>query len=154
MEDLPSLKILAIPDPILKAKCEPCILSEETIKLANRMVRFMVEDETIKHTTVGLAAPQIGSAIQLFVMRPTPNHQIHECRIVMNPRIVKHGKDKSIMVESCLSVPKQSNVKERYNIIEVEYDTPTGVVRETMKYYLARIFQHEYDHLQGILIGD
>lgn len=58
------------------------------------------------------------------------------------------------MTESCLSVPGKAAAKERYEIIEVEYTTQKELIRETLKYYTARIFQHEYDHLQGILIGD
>ena len=111
---------------------------------------------------VGIAAPQIGIArnLFLFVRTDKPDWPVE---VAINPRIISHSEE-TICFErdGCLSIPDQSGSSIRYPWIEVEYTNEQGEsVRERLEGYsrldnnfVAVIFQHEYDHLQGVLFTD
>ena len=110
---------------------------------------------------VGIAAPQIGISrnLFLFVRVDKPDEQIE---VAINPKIVNHPNE-TICFErdGCLSVPNFSGNSIRYPWIEVEYTNENGVlIREKLEGYsrqdnfVAVIFQHEFDHLQGVLFID
>ena len=110
---------------------------------------------------VGIAAPQIGISrnLFLFVRVDKPDEQIE---VAINPKILNHPNE-TIYFErdGCLSVPNFSGNSIRYPWIEVEYTNENGVlIREKLEGYsrqdnfVAVIFQHEFDHLQGVLFID
>lgn len=110
---------------------------------------------------VGIAAPQVGinRNIFIFVRLDMPNYPVHAA---INPKIVGHS-DEIVCFEGdgCLSIPNTSGNTKRYAWIDVEYYNENGEpVRERLSGYSRRgdftgvVFQHEFDHLKGILFTD
>lgn len=107
---------------------------------------------------VGLAAPQIGLNENLFVYNPSgdPNSSTME-RVVCNPIITKYATEVKVEQEGCLSLRSDECAGQvsRSVWVEVEYQNELGQkVRRRLKGFEARVFQHEYDHLKGILCYD
>jgi len=109
---------------------------------------------------VGLAAPQIGLSIRLFVIDATVmNDEYPEVKdfkkVFINPRITKEEGEEWFYNEGCLSVPFIREDVSRKSIITIEY-VDENFVPHKEKYdgVQARIIQHEYDHLEGILFID
>lgn len=99
---------------------------------------------------VGLAAPQIGRSIRLFVIETGGR-----VSVFFNPDIIRYAEERSSSEEGCLSVPGQFFAIERANAITMEYDDPEGRrMRIEAEGFLAVVLQHEYDHLEGILMVD
>ncbi len=131
-------------------------LGSKRIKdLFNRMV---VTCET--EMGVGLAAPQVGVSEQMFVIyqRPTkrrPNLPVFGPEAVINPKIIGVSKKIKKAYEGCLSIPGILGNTPRYTEILAEYTNLEGDrVTVELKDFLARVFQHEYDHLNGIVYLD
>lgn len=141
-------------DPVLKKRAQDFDQGDESVKeLAEDMF------ETMYHASgVGLAAPQIGLSKRIFVIDSTPMVEKGEDGVKMafiNPEIVDEEGEEWAFEEGCLSIPgiredvnRMPKLKIRYFDVdwqehEVEYD---GI--------LARIIQHEYDHIEGVLFTD
>jgi peptide deformylase len=106
---------------------------------------------------VGLAAPQVGVPLRLFVVdlpEDEENNQPRQIYILFNPEIVK-GKGEQIGYEGCLSIPGYVGEVARYEQITIKALDENGqMVRIKVEEYLARVFQHEIDHLDGVLYAD
>ncbi|HEY9706644.1 MAG TPA: peptide deformylase [Oculatellaceae cyanobacterium] len=109
---------------------------------------------------VGIAAPQVSESYRLFIVasRPNaryPNAPLMEPTAMINPQIITHSTDIVIGWEGCLSIPGIRGLVPRFQAIEVEYTTRDGQLhRQELTDFVARIFQHEYDHLDGIIFLD
>ncbi|MGB3510684.1 MAG: peptide deformylase [Microcoleaceae cyanobacterium] len=109
---------------------------------------------------VGIAAPQVSVGDRLFIVasRPNlryPNAPIMEPTAMINPKLVSHSEEIVTGWEGCLSVPGIRGLVPRYRAIEIEYTSRVGQIeRQELTDFVARIFQHEYDHLEGILFLD
>lgn len=104
---------------------------------------------------VGLAAPQVGMNENIFVYNPSDSKSME--RIVCNPKITKYSEEVIVEEEGCLSLRSDecSGQVARSAWIETEYENELGQkVRRRLKDFEARVFQHEYDHLKGILCYD
>jgi peptide deformylase len=124
--------------------------------------------ETMKNAQgVGLAAPQVGRDIRLFLIDASPfseNEDLEEeeraflkdfKRTFINARIVEEQGDEWAFNEGCLSIPNINEDVYRPEVIHVEYlDEDFKERQETLTGLAARIFQHEYDHIEGILFTD
>ena len=142
-------ELISWTDPLLFTKTEKFDFANPQIdpkELFRRMSEAM-----IKHKGLGLSANQIGIPLSVFVFGDpeSPNEIIP----VFNPVIVDHSTDKMIMNESCLSFPGFFVKVPRYLQIRARFANHHGVVN-TIKFenLSARIFQHEFDHLQGMTI--
>ena len=139
----------------LKAKKVKDIKSDETQKIISTMV------ETLKKSNgVGLAAPQISISKQIMIISSKPNVRypnapIMKDLVLINPKIIKTSKKKNKDWEGCLSIPGIRAKVPRHNKIKVAYKTLENK-KETIvfKDFIARIFQHEYDHLIGLAYID
>ena len=101
------------------------------------------------HKGVGLSANQIGIEERGFVMMIDIDAQ--ETITCFNPRIIKESKDEVVMEEGCLSYPELFLEISRPGIIVVKYeDEGKQIHKKQLTGYYARIFQHEYDHMEGI----
>ena len=136
------LEVMKTGHPVLKQIAEP-------VEFVNKKIRQLLDDmaETMYKTDgVGLAAPQVNVSKRIIVL-DDGNGLIE----VINPEIVKK-EGSQVGLEGCLSVPELLGDVERYDKIEVH-----GINRNNKKIkikaegFLARIFQHEIDHLNGIL---
>lgn len=155
------MRVLTIMDSldnkVLRSKStnlsEAALLSKEYNRLAELMV------QTVTHPSqdgVGIAGPQVGLnrrvvAVQRFDKEGEP------FEVYANIRIVEMIGEKVAGSEGCLSVPDMSGEVERYQEIMIEYDKPGAEiekVQERISGFTAVIFQHECDHLDGILYID
>jgi len=117
-------------------------------KIAQKLIRTMVERCP---NSVGLAAPQCGVDARVFIMRPFRGGKF---RIVINPQITNYSDEKMGIEEGCMSVPNVIGMVERPREIAIVYSDGNKIVTETLRDIEAIIFQHEYDHLEGILYTD
>ncbi len=109
---------------------------------------------------VGIAAPQVAASLQLFILasRPSPRYPQApkmEPTAIINPQIIDRSSEIIWGWEGCLSVPDVRAVVPRAQWVDVEYTDSHGhIQRKHFSDFVARIFQHEYDHLQGVLFID
>lgn len=110
--------------------------------------------ETVKaNNGVGLAAPQVGKSLQIIVLLSTSD--VDKDMVLINPQIKKVSKKKDTLEEGCLSFPNVSMLIERPIKITVHALNIDGqLIKIKAKEVLARVIQHEIDHLNGILIID
>ena len=146
MEKVASYEVRTFGDPVLKSRAGRVNDFDETLKqLAEDMKRVMHEREG-----VGLAANQIGRLKRIFVAA----HEDEEY-VIVNPRIEERSETTEKDTEGCLSIPETRVEVERPTAVTVLGQDLCGEpVRVEAEGLLARIFQHEIDHLDGILILD
>jgi len=126
-----------------KAK-EVSQIDEHVLSLVKDMFEVMYANDG-----VGLAAPQLGVSLRIIVMDDG------KPRTMINPQIVYRSEEKIVGEEGCLSVPEIFENVERSKEVIVKYKDEKGVEQEEKFVdYSARIVQHEYDHLDGILFID
>lgn len=153
------LDIVKVPSPILRQKSRPVTdFGPDFQKLvADMFDTLQVADG------VGLAAPQIGLPLQLAVIETMPDvddegNEIEGSRdrfVIANPEIVWTSRETLDGVEGCLSIPGYLGEVERYESIRVRAQDQHGrKIRLRLNRWTARIFQHEIDHLNGILYID
>jgi peptide deformylase len=151
------LEIIQLGDPLLrtKAKLVEDIQSQRFQKLIDNLVA------TVKQANgVGIAAPQVAESDRLFIVasRSTsryPNAPEVAPTPMINPSILAHSTQIAKGWEGCLSIPGIRGLVPRYQAIEVEYTDRDGKLQKLeLTDFVARIFQHEYDHLDGIVFLD
>jgi peptide deformylase len=109
---------------------------------------------------VGIAAPQVAASFQLFILasRPSPRYPqapMMEPTAIINPQILDRSTKTVLGWEGCLSVPDTRAVVPRAQWVDVEYVDSQGKLQcKRFSDFVARIFQHEYDHLHGVLFID
>ena len=143
-----NLQIVFWPDPRLRAVSKNVAVFDDNLKaLTDRMFVLMRE-----HRGVGLAAPQVGLNIRLFVMNATGEPQ--DDQIYVNP-VLSEAEGEEEGEEGCLSLPKLNLDVWRYTTLRITAQDITGKpVQHYGTGYLARIWQHEYDHLNGVMLTD
>ena len=130
--------------PILHEKMKPC--SED---LDRREISRILKENMIHYEGVGLSANQIGISERVFVM--ILHMETDEIITCFNPRIIKRYKDCGWFEEGCLSYPDEIINVNRPNRIVVKYeDEDKKEHKIKLDGFAARVFQHEYDHLEGI----
>lgn len=144
-----TLEITKLGNPILTKK------GKKVEDIENKSIQVLIDQmvETLYSTNgVGLAAPQVGQSMQLFVMDTKPNNDKTEAKVVINPEITEKSQDLEADFDACLSVPGYVAITKRPKKIKVKYTDRDGQeVEEELESFEARVFQHEFDHLQGIV---
>lgn len=151
------MEILELGHPLLRQLAKPVenISSMPTQQLLTELLQFVQQKQGM-----GIAAPQVGISQQIFIMCSHPNTRYPHAptmppSCVLNPTIVSHATTQTKDWEGCLSIPGIRALVPRYDAIEVCYQDQQGATVETQfTGFLARLFQHEYDHLQGKLFID
>jgi len=147
---MPRKEILIYPEPELKARAETIEnIDLEIVNLAGDMAQTMY-----KAPGVGLAAPQVGCTKRLILVDPTAKKDSGSMLVVLNPVIIER---EGIVEDSemCLSVPEVSvDVKRAERILVKGLNLEGKEIRIEAEGFLARIFQHEIDHLDGKVILD
>ncbi len=143
-------RILAYPDPELKKKSLPVtIINDKTRELVRDMAETMYAAPG-----VGLAAPQIGVHQRIAVLDVSAKEEAPELIVAINPVIV-HADGESYEEEGCLSVPKYAaNVRRHARVVVKALNLDGEEVSYKADGLLAIAFQHEIDHLDGILCVD
>jgi len=146
--DPDALRIICYPDPRLRQTCTPVGEVDEKVRgLAERMFALMFAARG-----VGLACPQVGITVRMFVASPT--FEPSDRRVYVNPRIVS-AEGSQDGEEGCLSFPGISCKVKRANIVTIRATDLDGKAFEEIGEGLAgRIFLHECDHLDGKLLVD
>jgi len=146
--NLALLRVVLFPDPILKRACSPVTeFGPELKALADRMLELMRAEKG-----VGLAAPQVGLSLRLFVCNPTG--EATDDLVCVNPRFVELS-GQAEQQEGCLSIPGVTVGVRRATRAVMEAHSVDGTRFEISAIDLpARIWQHETDHLDGKLIID
>lgn len=154
-----SLKIISLPHAQLRRPSERVRVIDESVQaLVEQMIQLAQawEKDRPHEMTVGLAAVQVDQLRKIFIVRDSfDRHQASTFRAFINPKIIKYGGVKVGQLEGCLSVPNYYAYVERYTEVKVlAYDLDGRPFRVRAKDFLARVLQHEHDHLQGVTIVD
>src|SRR5687768_5460110 len=138
------MNILTAPHQLLKTRLAPIDeINDRVSQDANSMLLVCRDNKGL-----GLSANQVGLTYRMFVIPALTEP------VCINPVIVK-GKNRVRSLEGCLSLPNYSNVALRYSEVRVEYYNLDGVlVKKNLSGQNAFVFQHELDHLNGILLTD
>jgi peptide deformylase len=150
------LKIYYYGHPILRKRCAPVKeITDEIRKLAQDMIDTMDENNGI-----GLAAPQVGHSIRMFVLRNYIFHEeghwtLSEPQVYINPKLINPSEQFVSDTEGCLSLPGLRLQVDRPDKITVEaMDLDGNRFTEELEGYNARVRMHENDHINGVLFID
>lgn len=140
------LEIRKFKDPILKKKCQKVEkIDEEIKKHIFAMVQIMQ-----RNNGIGLAAPQVGILKRIIVFHSKING--NRLFALVNPEIIKMSREREIEEEGCLSFPGIFiKIKRAKNVVVEGLDINGEKVRISAEGLSARVFQHEIDHLNGII---
>jgi len=152
-----TLEICEVGNPILRLKAGAIAdtKSADVQKLIDRLIKTLKQSKG-----VGIAAPQLGISQRLIIIASHPNVRYPKAPkmapvALINPQILSHSDHIEKDWEGCLSVPKIRGLVPRYSSIEVAYINNCGDREITLfDGFIARIFQHEYDHLEGKVFLD
>jgi peptide deformylase len=153
------LQIVTLPDEVLRKKARPVTRFDDNLQT---FIDDMIETMRVANG-VGLAAPQIGQSLQLAVIETLPEtdeegNEVENSRelfVIINPRIVWESRDVIDGIEGCLSIPGYVGEVERAYAVRVRAQDRRGKqIKLRLKGWTARIFQHEIDHLNGVLYID
>lgn len=140
------MKILTHPNEVLTTPSTlvEAVEMDDLIAQAKEMLKILITPNGWSNG-VGLAAPQVGINKRFFVIADGSE-------IVINPTILRTGKEIVYPREGCLSIPHKFINKKRYAVLDAEYmNGEKKLIRRTFKRLEAQIFQHEMDHLDGVL---
>ena len=153
------LPVVAYGDPVLRKEAQDI---EEGMEGLDALIANMWET-MYRAEGVGLAAPQVGQSLRMFVVDGSPFGEGEEgdagCkdfkRVMINPVLFDESADECAMEEGCLSIPGVREPVTRPVSVKVEYYDEGWVLREeSLSGIAARIVQHENDHLDGVMIPD
>ena len=157
------MEIVKKPDPILSKKTKDIVKIDDSVK--DVIVRLWKTHK--ENACLGVAAPQIGISLNVTVIGFEPNTQDEKKTdrykdmrpiprtVLITPKIISHSKEKFIEKEACLSVEKEEADIPRYKVVQIEYLDEAGRKQKMKaKGFVARVVQHEIDHLQGKTIAD
>ncbi len=151
--------IATLPEPVLRRKAR-------NVTTFDKNLQTLIDDmiETMREAPgVGLAAPQVGVSERVIVVEYYENEEAEEAEdetrkkvwVMLNPEIVKASEEKVIGVEGCLSIPTLVGEVERHAAVQVKGLNRRGQpMRVKAQGWLARIFQHEVDHINGVVFTD
>ena len=151
------LEIVQLGHPILRTQ------AQYVENIQDQHIQNLVDDlmATVGQANgVGIAAPQVAESYRLFIVASRPNPRYPhaptmEPTAMINPKILAHSTETAKGWEGCLSIPGIRGLVPRYQIIEVEYSDRNGKQqKQELTDFVARIFQHELDHLDGIVFLD
>jgi peptide deformylase len=147
---IPPLQVIQYPHPTLRYPAKPIRrVDRELQDVIRRMFELMYE-----HEGVGLAANQVDLPLQLFVVNASGKRGEGEERVFINP-VISSPKGKDEAEEGCLSLPAvHAQVARPSSVRITAYDASGQAIDEIVDGFLARVLQHEYDHLQGMLFID
>jgi peptide deformylase len=146
--DPATLNLVVYPNPKLKGLAREVVQFDPWLAaVVQRMIDLMIE-----HKGVGLAAPQVGLSLRIFVTSPTGKRE--DARAFINPVLTdEHGSEEG--EEGCLSLPDIRINVPRFQSLRVQAVNEHGQpFSEILADFAARVLQHENDHLDGILLLD
>jgi peptide deformylase len=155
------MEIIEFGNPILRRVSKPIKLSDVKSEKIQNLIKNLTQACDEHPMGVGIAAPQIGLNLRLFVIKTKPTESRPDLkpitRICINPEILEFIGEKVLLWDGCLSEGKYPLFAqtERYAKLKVKYTDENGEVQnENLDGFMAHVFQHEVDHLDGILFPD
>ena len=151
------LTVSQLGDPALRQIAQP-IYNIEADWVQTLIDRLM--ETLVRSNGVGIAAPQVAEAYRLLIVASRPNPRYPnapemEPTVMINPRLVSHSSEVAKDWEGCLSVPGIRGLVPRYRASDIEYTDRQGKLQhQQLSDFVARIFQHEFDHLNGRVFLD
>lgn len=151
------LQIAQLGDPVLRKK------ARVVVHIKTKDIQTLIDNliATVEDVDgVGIAAPQVYESVRIFIMASHPNARYPTAphmpaTAIINPEIISHSKETVKDWEGCLSIPGVRALVPRYKTVKVKYFTRDGkAVTTEYSDFLARIFQHEIDHLNGLVFYD
>lgn len=151
------LEIVELGNPVLRTK------AKEVKDISDPKVQQLIDDLIFtahEASGVGLAAPQVGQSLRIFIIASYPNDRYPEApemipTPVINPKIISYSDGLVKGWEGCLSIPGIRAPVLRHRSVKVKYFDREGNELEAMfEDFVARIFQHEFDHIEGIVFLD
>lgn len=138
--------------PVLRQKAAPV---PQITKKTKKLIRDLADTLAQEKYGVGISAPQVGVSQQVFIATINPGKNDERLEAFINPEIIEYSEATNVDEEGCLSLPNQFGKVRRSDQITVTYFDHKGREKTaTFKKFNARLIQHEYDHLQGILFID
>jgi len=146
-------ELITLPNGLLRMRPEPVKEIDSEVKaLAREMGEFMRFNQSKKLKPVSLSAVQLGELVRVLAFYPSPQSEDKDIQILINPELV-YAKGSRRVYESCLSIPGRTFVLKRAKIVKIQGLTLDGTERSFRGHdLLAQVFQHELNHLDGILI--
>jgi peptide deformylase len=150
-------QIAQLGHPVLREQAKP--IAETT----HPAIQSLIEDMLVTVADangVGIAAPQVYKSLRLFIVAPHANPRYPNSPelapvAMLNPELLWTSEEMELGWEGCLSIPGIRGLVPRHRSIRVRYLTRSGEVREeAYEGFVARIFQHEFDHINGIVFLD
>jgi peptide deformylase len=149
------LEIVKVPDPVLREKAKK-------VSKVTPAIQRLLDDmtETMRQAPgIGLAGPQVAALQRVIVVEVLKDEEYPDMQYgffqLVNPEIVRVSKEVEEGIEGCLSIPGYTADVERFAAVEVRaLDRSGKPVKIKARGFLARVFQHEIDHLDGVLYLD
>ncbi len=153
--------IVTLPDPVLRRRARPVTKFDKNLQI---LIDDMIE--TMRNAPgVGLAAPQVGVSERVIVVEYAEPEEVEEGEepkevepklyVMVNPEIVKASPETIVSVEGCLSIPTLVGEVERAHEVRLKGLNRRGQpMKLKAEGWLARIFQHEIDHINGVVFTD
>ncbi|MFT7664170.1 MAG: peptide deformylase [Planctomycetota bacterium] len=145
-------QVVYFPEPVLRKRAEELAEIDDAVReTVSSMFRTMYEDNG-----VGLAAPQVGLRQRILVINPTGDKEKPEEELALiNPTLIDRSGPVTSMEEGCLSFPGIYATIERPDRCTVRASLPDGSeIEREFEGFTSRVIQHEYDHLEGVLLSD
>ncbi|MFH0864301.1 MAG: peptide deformylase [Candidatus Gottesmanbacteria bacterium] len=151
------MNIVTTPNSVLIQPSQPVgKIDKKILDSIEEMKKTLLSAD--KPKGVGLAAPQIGKPLRIFITKPFPKSEI---TIFINPEIIWQAKEmtngvpeRDNKLEGCLSIPKIWGIVKRSISLKLKYQTPdTKIHTKVFSGFMATIIQHEMDHLDGRLFS-
>jgi len=147
--------IVQVPDQVLRRTALPVAVAAVKSKMIRALIEEMKAAVDREEDAVAIAAPQLGESLRIFVVSKKVNKKFEEDLVFINPEIIRIGKQKKVMQEGCLSVRwKYGDVKRSTTASVRALNEQGNEFVMNGRGLLAQIFQHETDHLNGILFID
>jgi peptide deformylase len=149
MSETLEFTVTLYPDPVLRKPAEPIERFDEDLA---RTVAGMFE-RMFKSKGVGLAAPQVGLKQRILVLNPDGERA--NDLVLVNPTITARSGPETVFDEGCLSFPSiYAEIRRPERCSVTAYDAKGNRIEQEYTGFVSRIIQHEYDHLEGILLVD
>lgn len=147
--------IAQTPEPVLRQTAQPVPIAMIKNAATQKVIAQMKEALAAQEDGVAIAAPQIGVSSRIFVVAQKASKNFTDDVVFINPTFVRIGKQKKDLSEGCLSVRwKYGTVKRALTATVRAYNAEGNEFVMSGRGLLAQIFQHEIDHLDGILFID
>ncbi len=144
--------ILTVPNAVLRQRCEPIGEIDAKVEALAKELCGLLSVEHGGLIYVSVSASQVGELLRMFAYRTNPYSREDSVQVVINPELV-YSKGTATGSETCLSLPEKEYIVTRHKLVKIRGLTLDGTYRSFKgRGRIAQVFEHELNHLDGILI--